>query len=313
MRARGQATVEAALGFIVFVTVLLLGVHFAEVGYLSLQLVEANNSALFDATAKKLHDVPSGDWNQYEAAVQAAGPRATAQYADLDGRRSTDGRAGIQQALTRARDVQVQCERAGGTLPTAPAMMPASAAYPAGDSGMLCNASARLEAVDIPRFFLDDGTPGGFFGESQWDRQPIVVCGAGRATRGQCQARFAILLDDWGLAGAAEREECALAREGGSGCANRGYYALVKKTYEAQRADRGVPDDAASALARFVVGRSPIDESHFYMSFRGSESGYTEDLGGAHGASRWETTPWSLPPEYRQAKRDACWLGHKCR
>src|SRR5207249_4993558 len=54
----GQAAAEAAIGMLVFVTVLMFGLHFAEVGYLTVKIQEAANGALWDTTAKKMHDIP---------------------------------------------------------------------------------------------------------------------------------------------------------------------------------------------------------------------------------------------------------------
>ena len=55
MSARGQATVELALGLLIFVTVLIFGIHFAEMGFLSLKVTEASASAIWDATAYQTH------------------------------------------------------------------------------------------------------------------------------------------------------------------------------------------------------------------------------------------------------------------
>ena len=50
----GQATVELALGLLVFVTVLLFGIHFAEVGWLSLKVQEAGAWAMWEAAGANM-------------------------------------------------------------------------------------------------------------------------------------------------------------------------------------------------------------------------------------------------------------------
>ena len=56
--ARGQGTVEIALGSLLVVTVLMFGIHFGEVLFMSIKVQEAANSAQWDATSMKLHTLP---------------------------------------------------------------------------------------------------------------------------------------------------------------------------------------------------------------------------------------------------------------
>ncbi len=73
---RGQGTVEMALGVLLFVTVFIFGIHFAEVGYLSLKVQEASTSALWDTTSAKMHELP-GNFADLQNAIGAAGGHAT--------------------------------------------------------------------------------------------------------------------------------------------------------------------------------------------------------------------------------------------
>lgn len=84
-RARGQAVVELVLGLIVFVTILIFAIHFAEVGYLSVKVTEAAHSAIFDATGYKLHKWPR-DTSPASSAASRAGNDAQSRYQDFDSR-----------------------------------------------------------------------------------------------------------------------------------------------------------------------------------------------------------------------------------
>jgi hypothetical protein len=203
----------------------------------------------------------------------------------------------------------VQCEPLAarhGLNPLGPAA-PAAPAYPSGLSGLACQAQADVTAVRIPRFFLD-----GTWSSVQHDT-PVTIrmCAVGRVTSGRCSGQLGMLLDDWGYAGPDEAKECALAWEGGTTCANQGYYDQVHAVYGV-----GGGGGGASKLASLVAGTSPIDEGFFYLSFRGRESPYgpfTETVQKSHGDVLWETTPYQNPSNNRyDAPRTNCWLGETC-
>jgi len=104
--------VELALGLLVFVTILLFGIHFAEIGYLSVKVTEANSSALWHATAAKMHTLPKnfGPLNSLISGNKP-GEVATGIYADFDSRSS--GGSANTQLLTSAQGLQVTCEAGG--------------------------------------------------------------------------------------------------------------------------------------------------------------------------------------------------------
>ncbi len=53
-KKNGQATVELALGSIVFVGVLLIGIHMAEYAQLSLKVQDAQTYAVWDASGRRV-------------------------------------------------------------------------------------------------------------------------------------------------------------------------------------------------------------------------------------------------------------------
>ncbi|MFY0582594.1 hypothetical protein ACN28S_57375 [Cystobacter fuscus] len=99
---RGQALVETALGTMVFVTILVFGIYFAEVGALTLKVQEAANFALWEATGHVQHDPREGEF-QRRGAVAQAEAEANRRYRDFDGRSSQGGGAmTVQLAIARA-------------------------------------------------------------------------------------------------------------------------------------------------------------------------------------------------------------------
>lgn len=318
-RPRGQSVVETALFLLLFVTVLTFGLHFAELGWLSLKTVEAANSALWDTTSKRMHDVTAGDFTLYRRAIAQAGPEATARYRDFDGRASVERPGDVVAVFTRTQPMEVRCENPDGdAFVTVKAMDLMQAAYAPLETGMSCTARAVITGYRFPAWLLQKDA-GGFFKEGQ-RRRDFGVCAAGR-NGARCKGRFSIALDDWGFSGPKERRECALAPDGQRTCANQGYFDLAFKGYQALVERKGDNfDTASSRLAKSIVGHSPLEEqsnlaeNHFSLSFRGSESNYTEDLGVSHGDTRWETTPFKARSEYRafSKPRADCWLGKPC-
>jgi hypothetical protein len=304
---RGQSTTEMALGMLVFVTVLVFGIHFAEVGYLSLKVQEAATSALWDTTSAKMHELPKN----FDALTQLIGSNkpgelATERYKDFDGRTSKQGRAKVVQLFTSAEDLNVTCSAAGG-INFRPSTSTNGTVY-RNVGGMRCNAEAELSPVQkFTRNFLDRGR-GAFFDVPHYTVGAIPVCGLGRSKNGQCSGGFGILLDDWALSSAAESRECRLLS-----CNNQAYYDSAKVVYDKHNQVNG----SSVRLARAIVGSAPIDPGRFWMSFRGMESTFLEkEPGGDSDTNDWETTPGknSRSTEYDTAfgNRKKCFLGNKC-
>ena len=305
-RPGGQATLELALGMIVFVTVLLFGIHFAEVGYLSLKIHEAAVSPLWDSTALRVHRMrpnPSkiGDFSTFSSIPTQVMGDANARYSDFDGRRSTaSARTSIDQVFTRVDGLQVRCQQETrvqfdlerGPLPLMHA--PQSGDFsdvppqPAGDpkqsilegvyenkGGVSCSAEAHLETLPrLPARFLEGAN--GFFTQQHGKRLNMKACSLGRATGGKCQGSYGILLGDFAFADTDVSGQCPLQPEKPDvPCGeNTPYYYAAMKVYDN---DGRAAGRAASAFAEFFVGYSPIAEKGFFMSYRGEEDGYIEN------------------------------------
>jgi len=309
-RRRGQAMVEMALGLLLFVTVLIFGIHFAEVGYLTLKVQEAATSALWDTTSAKMHELP-GNFSHLDQAISKAGQHAMQRYEDFDGRTSRHGHPKIIQVFTSAQGLSVTCE-AEKQISFNPSSSTKSVYEDTG--GMRCTAQAELAPIRIPEKFVDSGQ-GAIFDVPHYVMGAIPVCAVGRPHPGngnkKCRGAYGILLDDWGLAGDAESGECELQEEGG--CGNKPYYQSTELVYGKHVA----VDGSAEKLAKEVVGESPIAAGKFWMSFRGMDSEFKEEEpGGDADPNDWVTTPGAKSPTdgYKDsyAGRGNCFLGAVC-
>ncbi len=244
---RGQATVELALGALVFVTVLLLAIAFAEVGFLSTKVHEAATTALWDTTARPMHRHPNG-YEPRREAVARAGPDATELYRNFDGRASAPPSGRRTLALATGRDLRVECTF-DRLLDTSRARRPP---FPGGEGGMRCQASARAEFSGLPPGFAEDER--GFFRRPLLDRAALPLCAQGRPQNGSCGgSSYALLLDTWALTGERESGLCSMEPQR---CRNRPYRALVEDLYdhyERRAGSRG----QAEGFAREVVGAAP--------------------------------------------------------
>jgi hypothetical protein len=312
VRQRGQAAVELALASLVFVTILIFGIHFSEIGFLSLKVEEAANAALWDVTAMKMHNIFTPEWTDYQSSVNTDATTTTTRYQKYDGRASQAGGSGnVTQVFTTGEPIKVTCDY-NASLPNITVPPPADLVLPSENANIQCTAAAKLYGSNIPQDLLDSG--GGWFHEVHWTKIDIWACSQRRASGGNCQGNYPMLIDDWGFAGEQEGQECAV--QDGSSCKNSGYYGMVEKLFIGNLAAQGID---ATKMAMDIVGMPPpylpAEENSFSMSFRGSESGFTDTLADSHGDSNWETTPYSNPSQYKNSYdnvRDSCFLGLSC-
>lgn len=288
---RGQALAELVLGLAVFVTVLIFGLHFAEISHLGLKTHEAMAAAAWDATGYRVERVgPTGsDPVAWYDTNRHAQPRTTTttndRYADWDGRQSVTGSAPVL-AFTRANELVTTCNRnmnAGNVF-----RVDTTANAPAyGEPGALsCSTQGSASAINIPTSYLQNEDQG-FFTERHVRRNTFPLCGLGRATNGQCLGTLSVLLGDHGLtSGESEELECAVLADDlpGMTCANRAFYRLTHEAWDRSMGWTGAPEQFADR----VTGGAPTQRiSGFYLSFRGEES---VGFGEAHDRI-WQTNP----------------------
>ncbi|MCC6332444.1 MAG: hypothetical protein IT380_00490 [Myxococcales bacterium] len=302
----GQAVVELALGAVVLVTVLLVGIHLAEVAILSLKVQEAQTYAVWQTTQRRVQTREASGastLSPFNATLDnTSGEEARAQqrYRDFNGLDSVNSGPGISLALTRGRGMDVDCER-DGRLHFRPSDTPQNANIYLDEGALHCSAEARLDAIRIPKAFMNKAD-GSWFRAEQLQRDSIRVCGMGLPRNGSCQGRvLAILTNDWGLAGD-ETGECRLR-----GCTNQKYRGMVQRMWVGDLGARSI------AFATAFSGAAPASGADFWFSYSGIESGHAEFTGG-EGAGTYLTGGPAVPGGMvYQSKTDGkCFLGRRC-
>jgi hypothetical protein len=165
---RGQAITELAIVSMLAVTVIVIGIYFAESSYAAVKVHEAAAFATWDQTGSK--------------AGGNAG-RANARYSDFDS--NPGGGASATLALMNASNLQANCagSNLGGLVPN-----PFGAL--ANSAGRSCSASGSIK----PARWMPTAT---LFGEES-TRNAYTVCAMGRNSGG-CGGRLSLLTDDWAL------------------------------------------------------------------------------------------------------------------
>lgn len=307
VRSRGQSTVETALVALIFTTVLIFGIHFAEIGFVSLKVTEAANAGIFRQPFQHpLHNAPANTWGS-QAFVASEGVIVNGRYSDFDGRTSRSGGAINTEVFTRATGMSVQCSNAqlnafppvGNSLTTS------------GSNAARCTAQAQVFAFNIPqRFFERSGK--GFFAAPHLagvETSGIPVCAFGTSSSG-CQGQVSILLDDWGLTGPGESQDNPLATEG-----NPGFFKPAERMFTYFLRETRTP---GKELATYVGAPADGSENKFFLSALSHPMQYTQNTPShVNDVTKWETTPYTLdgkPTGYSKAYavRQPCFLGLKC-
>ncbi|CAM4272751.1 TadE/TadG family type IV pilus assembly protein [Corallococcus exiguus] len=323
-KARGQSIVEAALGVTLFITILVFGIHFAEVGFLSLKVQEAAVSALWNGTHGEMHDIPV-DYGSAHDSMQRAGEDAQARYADFNGLSSVNHGDTITQVFTRGSDLRVNCSRNGGLDWNGPVL---TRLVYRDEGGTACTSQANLSSWNIPTRFLDQSSETGLYNEQHQDaaNANIQVCGIGRAVGGTCRGRFSMLVDDWGLSNEVESSTCLLFQDMAVPCTNVPFYSATKLVYEPTTLP--IPT-FASFLAMDALFFNPLPplvlmqrENTFWMSAAGEESNFMQYfMKPAALGNLWNTTPGAMigitTPHYGLGYLDrtgngGCFLGKDC-
>lgn len=296
---RGQATLELALGSIVFVGVLLIGIHMAEYAQLSLKVQEAQTAAVWEATARRVQErkvagsTNTGPFARTLDVTSGVASSTQQRFADFDGLSASNGGNVVGRALTEGSGVKVTCVE-DPTLHFE-GKGPAANTVLLDKGGLRCRASGEIRAINIPRAFLQRES-GGFFDKKIAREQPSAVCGMGLPIDGECRGELAVLTNDWGLVGD-ETTECKNA------CKVSHYRGMIEKVW----AGGG---SAGRAFAETFAGTPPTDANEFHFSYSGVESGM-EDFVGGEGAPRFVTggSGLGMVPRMTHPK---CFLGKNC-
>jgi hypothetical protein len=142
--------------------------------------------------------------------------------------------------------------------------------------GVVCHAEADLRTLpSLTTTFLEGSS--GFFKEEHAALRVMKSCSSGRGVGGACMGTYGILLGDYGFTDEEVSGSCPLQPElPDVPCTeNTTYYYAVRKVFDNNERSAGRD---ATEFANFFAGYSPIDESGFFMSYRGIEDGYIETL-----------------------------------
>ncbi|MBL8954527.1 MAG: pilus assembly protein [Myxococcaceae bacterium] len=333
-QARGQAVLELALGSLVFVTILLFGIHFSEVVVTQMKVTEAASSSMWDITAGRMHTWP-GSIGPSNAAVASARVAGQARYRNFDGRvvaptvRATPS---LTQVLTSAENMRVNCQPRANLdhFPTILMRIQYNFVY-SDTEGARCLAEADVRHGGVIRVmqFLQDAQ--GFFRARQFDGRGAGAggvyhtCSMGRARFGTCQQELGMMTDDWGMSngGGPEAVMCPVIIWG-IPCPNMPYWTSTNMVYQLTSIPAGVQSGADRTLIQAIYGVAPLwipfisSPTSFYMTFVGEELGFmgitpwaTDPIGWSW---VWQTTPFLFWPTYAAAyaASSGCYLGQAC-
>jgi hypothetical protein len=311
---RGQGVLEATLGMMVFVTVLMFGIFFTETLMAQLKVTEASSSTMWDITAGApgdgFHTWPL-DTSPTNTAVSNAQSQGQARYANFDGRvvaanhRTT---ANWTQVFSTASNMSVRCSQGVG-LNYFPNLVTFQLRLQYSDvGGVQCLAQADITHGGLGGKIgnLADTGSGGkaYFNAKTYDARGgaaggnIHSCSIGRATGGGCGKQMQMMVDDWGMSegGGTGANTCPVLPFG-IPCPNTEYWISTNLIYTATSVMTGTEriSDPGRKLVTSVYNSAPgpiwipfvSSPTSFYMSFMGEEAMF-----GTVYPTFWASDPW---------------------
>jgi hypothetical protein len=309
---RGQATVELALGGLLLVTTVLMGIWLSEVSFLSIKVQEASASAVFNSTGRQVEDfeAPSSSGALFNRAVTDVSKDLSKSYSDFDA--LGGGGSGTSKVFTHGQALKVECVPSRGLaaskldyqIPGSTRWFDGTGSTPTQVNDLLrawyqprgaavCTASAEASAYRVPKSFADQSS-GGFFTQLREDRT-IRLCGAGKVVGAGCPAGYPVLLGDWALDGqpGSKITRDSILPESPNVDVNAGnvpYRSLVRRLFRTSGERYDADGNTPGASGRFAAKlggqlqpgyERPVDkhtEKKFYMSYSGSEHDYVDML-----------------------------------
>ena len=283
---RGQAVVELALSMLVFITVLVFGIHFAEVSYLSVRVQEAAAFAIYDATGQRTHEKGNQRFNLSSTAPGLSTSEARKKWGDFEANSGGDwANAKVSHVFTEIDQIYngITCRKETSinystSIPVVGVVTPNPFSGGDNEGGMRCTASAQVSiAPGFPKKFFD----------GKWNLKSdhyagnatsYKICATPRSVNGQC-GEFGLLIGDFSLQGVAESKSHDLYSGG-----NDDYKNLVN---DAMGLTACV---AAQALSLGVAFTASYDACSFHFSYMGVEKNYKQNINSVHtGPTQWIT------------------------
>lgn len=278
---RGAAVVELAITSVAFVTTLLFGIYFGELGFMMLKVQEAAHSAMLDSTSRRVHRldlvaVNSGFESAYKPFANKmtghahAADRAEKKYGDFDGVNSNG--SGFTQVMASGDNMKVSCVPTASLngsdplsfgIPTKvsskrPHFFGAVRQYMSNmyrdRGGVSCSASATVQAINFPTAFMEGDGP--LAQQKLFKSQPLRICGLGLAKNGKCTGQLAVLTGDWAIDGelnsVANRDMLQLSTGLMEPGGNLAYRKIIKDLFEAN-GDGGQKKGAGRTAAQNLM------------------------------------------------------------
>lgn len=271
-RAGGQAIIELAVVLTLFTTVILGGLYFYEALRGGLLTQHSGAAVIWESTGYS------------DEVVHNSAPMNCPQLLD-----ATSGRLGAtadrQGLFTQSQPISLQCTSVRDPAPACVGDVLTNSNRP------IIKKSNRytFRVSAVQQTF---GPTGFLLGQQTWSAAGLPLCSLGAPVNGQCQAAYQFINQDWHVE---DGRDCKL-----NGCANVEFQAAARMLF-------APGDGSASALARFVAGTSPVDETAFWVSRTDLRTNYL-DPGTPMGDVRrgvYETGPGP-------ASRGQCYLGLGC-
>lgn len=273
-RGRGQAVVELALGLLVLVPTLVIGIFLAEAASLRLEATEAATEPLWDATAYSQQQYEGSPFSQTPSARGSA-------LAQASGRMKPRS-----LVFTAATAPQLRCGPAADMGYTVDGVM---GPYQE-NGGISCSARMQVGSKGLTRGFLDQDATGFF-------KEPVSNI---KSQFDFCQNRrcrdFKMAIGDWGMVQqGSEAAECRLTMDG---CANGGFFGKAKAVYALNQGPGTKGNSHKTFMSELMEKAGPPDQydrvTDFQMSYQGAAD-FQETVPVAEGEPLWWTTPYVTP------------------
>jgi hypothetical protein len=293
LHRRGQSVTELAVALSLFVVILLVGIHLAEVGIVSIKTHDAQRFAAFELTRKPLRPIAGQGTGSVATAIDDTQSEARERFEDLNALDSVKKGNIVTMAMTRAEGTSLTCQRvAGGFAPTATAARAADIFF---DAAASCSAQTSVQPIRMPIHFLERSTGDGAHTVAFHRPNEMTVCGIGFASSGSCRGNVRVLLNDWALLND-ETESC-----GRLACNGPHYRNLVGSLYQGN-------GSAARAFAQKFAGDPGATASDFEFSYMGVEYDMSDSVADELGNTRWHTGGAGTPSGMVQRTS----TGHRC-
>lgn len=271
-RARGQAIVELSLVLTLLTAVIVGGLYFYEALRGTLLTQQANTAMIWESTG-------------YSDRVTHASATANCPQL-LDAAAGRFGATADRQGLfTQAQPIALRCASVRDPAPTCKGNTLTSAQRPV----IKKENRFTFQASSVQRTF---GPTGFLLGQQTWSASGLPLCGLGLPFQGQCELAYHFISEDWHVE---DDRDCRLG-----GCANLEFHAAARSLF-------APGSGAASRLAEFTAGESPVDETKFWVSRTDLRTGYVDPDTPMGDVRRdvYETGPGP-------AARQECYLGLPC-